>query len=285
MKYSIINKVRSEPQPGLSGRCQNCGDTVIAKCGDKKIWHWAHKGKRKCDKWWENETDWHRNWKNCFPLNWQESIHHDNNGEKHIADVKTALGYVIEFQHSYLKKEEQEKRTVFYKKIVWIVDGARRNRDIDKFSEMIKKASVICVEPMVRVVCGGESSLFSDWYCAQAPVFFDFGEETLHCLLSSYVGNRRYFVEFPRRLFIALHTQSEINAENTFEDCMQKLNLFASEHRRNELYRIKHNVYCFHPNHKFTQQEEDISKRTYDHFIKLHDRFKALMVPYFGTNI
>ena len=52
MKYSIVNGERSEAQPGLTGLCQACDHPTVAKCGEIKIWHWAHKGKRKCDPWW-----------------------------------------------------------------------------------------------------------------------------------------------------------------------------------------------------------------------------------------
>lgn len=85
----------------MRGLCPYCGSEVIAKCGRIKIWHWAHKGMSSCDPWWENETEWHRTWKNHFPLEWQEQIARDPiSGETHIADVKTPHGLVIEFQHS-----------------------------------------------------------------------------------------------------------------------------------------------------------------------------------------
>ena len=55
------------------------------------MWHWAHRGSRFCDPWWENETEWHRSWKGQFPVNWQEVVHQAETGEKHIADVKTEV--------------------------------------------------------------------------------------------------------------------------------------------------------------------------------------------------
>jgi hypothetical protein len=49
----------------------------------------AHKGRLECDPWYE-ETEWHRSWKDRFPLGWQEQIAYDPvTGEKHIADVRT----------------------------------------------------------------------------------------------------------------------------------------------------------------------------------------------------
>lgn len=76
-----------------------CGDLVQAKCGTKVVWHWAHKGRLHCDPWWENETDWHRAWKARFPEECREIVRFDEKGEKHVADVLTKRGMVIEFQN------------------------------------------------------------------------------------------------------------------------------------------------------------------------------------------
>ena len=95
MKYALSNKDRIEATPKANGICQCCESDLIAKCGTQKIWHWAHKGKRNCDHWWENETQWHRDWKDNFPKEWQEVVHLSDDGEKHIADVKTPNGLVV----------------------------------------------------------------------------------------------------------------------------------------------------------------------------------------------
>jgi hypothetical protein len=112
MKFAIVEGERREAQPGLSGKCPGCGAVVIAKCGEVRIRHWAHKGTVTCDPWWENETEWHRGWKNEFPDDWQEVRHTAQSGERHIADVKTECGY-IEFQHSPLKPYERRAREAF----------------------------------------------------------------------------------------------------------------------------------------------------------------------------
>ncbi len=90
MKFALVDEIRCEAQPSLRGNCPACDHPMVAKCGEVKIWHWAHKSRRLCDPWWENETEWHRDWKNQFPVQWQEDVHKAENGEKHIADVKTA---------------------------------------------------------------------------------------------------------------------------------------------------------------------------------------------------
>lgn len=284
MRFALVNNELQEAQPGLSAKCRCCGYPTIAKCGQVKIWHWAHSGWRICDTWWENETEWHRSWKNCFPIDWQEVIHHDSNGERHIADIKTSQGYILEFQHSYLNSDERQERTDFYGKLAWVVDGTRRPRDIKQFFEMINRTSYLCIEPIVRIVSTSDCALLSEWYCTQAPVFFDFGEESLHCLLPNFIGSWRYFVEFPRRLFISLHSQEITQAENNFEGCLKKLYIFASEHRKNALYRIKHNVHLRGLDYKPTQKEIDIHKQASDHLMKLHERFRVVMKPYFGAD-
>ena len=131
MRFALFNDERIEATKGAKGKCSSCGSELVAKCGEIKIHHWAHK--KKCDDhWWENETEWHRNWKNKFPKEWQEVIQYAESGEKHIADVKTDEGWVVEFQHSHIKPEERRSRNNFYKKLIWVVDGTRLKKDIEK---------------------------------------------------------------------------------------------------------------------------------------------------------
>jgi len=88
MKYAIINGQRSEPSKAAKGTCPACGSEMIARICKTKVDHWAHKSKQNCDHWWENETVWHREWKNCFEIEWQEVVHkNESTGEIHIADV------------------------------------------------------------------------------------------------------------------------------------------------------------------------------------------------------
>jgi competence CoiA-like predicted nuclease len=111
MKFALIDKIKTEATKGAKGFCPFCNSELIAKCGERKVNHWAHKGERNCDTWWENETEWHRAWKSNFPNEWQEVILTDEtNGEKHIADIRTSNGLVIEFQHSYIDPTERIKR-------------------------------------------------------------------------------------------------------------------------------------------------------------------------------
>ena len=103
---------------------------MISKCGKVKLWHWAHKTTDMCDPWWENESLWHRAWKDHFPKDQQEVSHvNPVTGDKHIADVKNAFGLVIEFQRSTMSEVERVSREVFYQDMVWVVDGSRGAHD------------------------------------------------------------------------------------------------------------------------------------------------------------
>lgn len=160
---------------------------MIAKCGGYKAWHWAHRRKAGCDPWWENETDWHRHWKNCFPTEWQEVIHRDSSsGERHIADVKTDAGVVVEFQSSSIRPEEVRARERFYDELVWVVNGNRRDRlDAGTFQASFDTGYRVINPSMLEVefTWYGTSKIFARWSNAGAPVYIDFGSDTLWRLL------------------------------------------------------------------------------------------------------
>lgn len=132
MEYATVDGERSKPFVGGKGCCPMCGAEMIAKCGPRVLHHWAHKGKRNCDPWWENETDWHRKWKGYFPENCREIHHQAEDGEIHRADVMTPTGIYVEFQHSTMPEVERKAREAFYGNLLWVIDGRgfRNNFDI-----------------------------------------------------------------------------------------------------------------------------------------------------------
>ncbi|WP_237352108.1 MULTISPECIES: competence protein CoiA [unclassified Rhizobium] len=130
MKFAFVDGIRQEATTGVRGSCPGCGSPTLAKCGLKRLHHWAHVSTAACDRWWEPETEWHRAWKNLFPSEWQEVHHRAADGEVHIADVKTASGTVVEFQHSTISPQERASREAFYGSMIWIVDGTRLKRDL-----------------------------------------------------------------------------------------------------------------------------------------------------------
>lgn len=243
MKLSIVNGERSEPEKGLVGICIGCGQPMIAKCGPIKIWHWAHKSECECDHWWENETEWHRAWKNNFSSECQEIRHKADNGEWHIADVKTAQGHIIEFQHSFLKSEERQARNKFYgNNLVWVVDGLMRKKDRLQFEIILKNAKQITQNfSLVRLPSVfDECSILKEWSECNGPVFFDFGIELpLWCLLPKSSTSARYVGPFSRQIFVELHNgKLTMNGQN-FSELLTVLNdlVFAYENPKQAFVR------------------------------------------------
>jgi hypothetical protein len=112
---SNFEKIKAKPQ--ATAVCPGCGKAVIPKCGDIISWHWAHKTKD-CDSWSEPESQWHLEWKDQFPKDWQEVVI-----GPHRADVKTPYG-VIEFQKSNISVKEIKIREEFYGKMSWVLDAS-----------------------------------------------------------------------------------------------------------------------------------------------------------------
>lgn len=173
MRYANVNGVKSEAQPKVRGICRACVGEVISKCGKHVVWHWSHLSLTDCDRWWEAETEWHRRWKDRFPETWQEVISHDEfTGEKHIADIQTDHGVVVEFQRSTIEPSEVVAREQFYKRMVWVIDGSRNELDCVNFSN---SRSRVDDNGMVVFRWYSRSKLFHRWH-TKKPVFIDFGE-------------------------------------------------------------------------------------------------------------
>jgi len=204
MKFAIVEGIKSEPRPKLRGVCTHCEAEMIAKCGNFKVWHWAHKSREMCDPWWEDESIWHRDWKGCFDDDWQEITHQDSTtAERHIADVKNPFGLVVEFQYSPISHEERQSRELFYENMVWVVNG---QRGLDKNYFFMGLQGPIQNDPLAyQVGWWSKSRLFHNWAHSKVKVFFDFGDDNLWRLVSfdaekkvAIVGPmpKSFFIEF-----------------------------------------------------------------------------------------
>lgn len=178
MKYAILNNKRIEPQKGIiDAVCPICEEIVIPKCGNIKIHHWAHKTKYNCDPWWENETEWHRKWKDLFPEECQEFVMIDNiTSEKHIADVRIN-NLTLEFQHSSISENEKTSRENFYKNMFWIVDARKY---YEKFKNTLQflnhsKRCKICFYYNYDEFEQSKNCFPKRWLNSKVPVIFDFG--------------------------------------------------------------------------------------------------------------
>lgn len=147
------------------GFCPQCGKPLIAKMGDIKIHHWAHKGEE-CDSWKGNESIWHYDWKVFFGIdNCEKTVNDEHRADVLIDDL------VIEVQKSHMSEHVCLERESYYKKhvgnICWIahydtfqnlnIFHPPRNRRMGSFVEVTMKRP-------------------KAWYsCANEKIFFDIG--------------------------------------------------------------------------------------------------------------
>lgn len=110
-----------EAFPGGRSICPGCRAEVIAKCGQIKVPHWAHRV-NDCDSWAEPETAWHRNWKLLLREKYGATLEVVMGNGEHRADAVLPDGTVVELQHSYLDGEQIHAREKFYGRMIWIYD-------------------------------------------------------------------------------------------------------------------------------------------------------------------
>lgn len=124
--------------------------------------------------------------------------------------MKTESGVVIEFQHSFLHPEERSSREAFYPKMVWIVDGRRRVRDVTKFFASLA-APVAVGNFRMFPVLWNECALLRDWEASRAPLYFDFGDagqggaSILWRRISSSRDGKAHILGLPKALFLSAH--------------------------------------------------------------------------------
>jgi hypothetical protein len=193
---------------------------------------------RNCEDWWEPETVWHRAWKDAFPADWQEVIHVAEDGERHIADVRTPHGLVLEFQHSRLPPVEQAAREAFYGDMVWVVDGTRLKRDVDGFSEWKDYLQHTHLHG-ISVTMFPHQCFPKAWLQSSALVVFDFEGEELEdeprdieaemwCLFPGRVEGRALVASLPRQDFVRMAREQSFIFE------YQGITAIMAEHYRKE---------------------------------------------------
>jgi len=223
MRFAPVDGQRQEAQPGLLGRCSACDHRMIAKCGQRRVRHWAHESGHLCDPWWENEGPWHRAWKAEFPDAWQEIVHLADDGTKHIADVKTEHGWVIELQHSRISPEERRSRDAFYRQLVWVVDGTGRKRDAGQFVRTWNDGTPVGNSFPVRRLYAHDCALLREWTGSPMPIFIDFGDgQWLWWILPGRLNGSVYVAQFPRPVFIHIHRSGVVQEGLDFSQRTQR---------------------------------------------------------------
>jgi competence protein CoiA len=102
---------------GKKGICSGCNERVIAKCGEIKMWHWAHKPDSECSYSTAPETYWHRHWKTLFPSKDVEVVLGSKRADIYFNNL------VIELQNSNISVDEIKIREMHYKNMVWLING------------------------------------------------------------------------------------------------------------------------------------------------------------------
>lgn len=193
MLYALVNGQREEAtETGQRAHCPICNEAVIARCGETNMNHWAHEKDESCDVWYESETEWHKNWKLTFALDRREAII-KKDGKRHIADILTEKGVVVELQNSPISKAVIRQREQFYgENMLWIING----RDFkDNFH-------ISAYNPYYRSK-GSSLPEFGfywkharrTWKNVQRPVFIDFGDPLLYWItegMGTSGGTGRY---------------------------------------------------------------------------------------------
>lgn len=214
--------------------------------------------KSQCDNWWETETEWHREWKGNFPIEWQKIIQFDiSTNEKHIADVITDKGLVVEFQHSHINQVERIQREDFYKNMIWIVDGTRLQRDIPRFLKARKNFVTIDNSKIFGIEFADEC-FPKNWLGSSVPVIFDFkgtapienernNRTLLYCIFPTQVGWLTIFAEISRKALVKSIIEGEwqTSYENFTNDLIERNKPRAKQAKQELEKQQAYNRYLF----------------------------------------
>lgn len=225
MLLAYIDGIRCRALPKAKGICTFCDEIMIAKCGKIKTWHWAHKRIESCDSWSEPESEWHRNWKLVFGKECCEIIICKND-IKHIADIKTMNGWIIELQNSKISIDTIEARENFYgAEMLWIINGINFKDNFRIFPQHIPHnylyddyspefefyAKLHGFTPNYRPIVQTNNKLHFQWKYAHSvwrksnrKIYIDFGNEFLFSV-TEYHGDRGKGLEISKIEFIKTH--------------------------------------------------------------------------------
>ena len=258
-RYALVNGEKQEAMPGLRGICIGCGVELIARCGAQNRRHWAHKDNEECPyskK--EPKTQWHLDWQNNFPKEWQEvRCTDEQTGEIHIADIKTPNGLVVEFQHSAIKPEERFAREKYHKNMIWVVDGTRPSNDFKRFTKNLKNLRFVIdySETSLYTVDWIDEILPKSWLSATVPLYFDFRidetddmendrQQLLRNLMWGFfrIGKTIFAVSMPHNCFVD-YVQREIirNIEQYAITTLQKVQIIHMLQQKSQLQNIRQN--------------------------------------------
>lgn len=181
MIWALINDKKTKAKPKTFAKCPLCNKKVVSKCGEIKVWHWAHYKDESCDRWYEPETYWHLHWKYTFGKENAEIVI-QKDGKRHIADILTNDNVVIELQNSPIQKSIIRKREVFYgSKMIWLINGIhfKDNFTVSKHDNMDTLYRFYNNLPKRNTLAFEWKWARKTWIKAERPIFIDFGANSL----------------------------------------------------------------------------------------------------------
>lgn len=104
--------------PGARANCVDCGEVLIAKCGEINRWHWAHEATNSQCVGSDGESAWHLAWKEWAT---QYGARTEITEGQHRADIIWSDGHVYELQSDYLEPAAIRNREEHWgENLTWI---------------------------------------------------------------------------------------------------------------------------------------------------------------------
>ena len=131
--------------------CRCCSSQLQAVLQTDKIKHFRHASTDDC----VSSTDdnlllWHILWQSTVNVENREYTMKENN-KRHRADIYIPENnYVIEIQHSHIDPDKIKEREIFYKNIIWIIDGTSEI-NIEKLCDKCNKISDLCDKCLLSI--------------------------------------------------------------------------------------------------------------------------------------
>lgn len=202
--YAIVDGVRTHISDAARlqhGVCPVCGAELVARKGKFREDHWWHVNGKKCDPWYQPKGPWHLYWQNMFPKECQEVVVEgdvDGTRVRHIADVKTPGGIVLEVQYSAISPETIAIREDFYGNMLWLANMRRIESDMSVLVALQRNGPYAVDDDAAWIIEDTRLLGKQKWFLAKKPVAFDFAgwfekpgsEEHLYCLLPEMDGVR-----------------------------------------------------------------------------------------------
>ena len=256
-RYALLDGVKTDildAPRGSHGICPSCGDELISRQGEMNTWHWAHKNGHVCDKWYEPKGAWHCWWQNQFDKAWQEVVivkkGDDGQEIKHVADICTDEGWIIEFQYSSIRPEMIRAREAFYgKKMVWVVSGTSRWRDLEKRSQLFNLDFVQSKNGLFYAILPDGNAFNRRWRESERLVFLDYygtfkepaSGINLLCLLPKFKDvEERVIVRISQEEFIEKFKQNKAESfVETFRSLFKEARVRCEELRKANAERLR----------------------------------------------